>query len=227
MQNSLQPDTRPITTSNGISFNWIIVTRHIHLAKFWLSCVLLFVIPPIIMWYTNMPETNKYLVATIMVTLSVIYSLLKRKKLHELGIRKDTFKKSLVYNGMLTLSLSIVIYLAYINNLYRPSSLPEWANIEAFLFYFFVSSPAQEFLYRSFLFSEMNLAKINNIWAQIFISSFTFSFFHIHHKDFFILGITFFVGIVWSVIYQKYPNLISVSISHSILGIIAVMTRLI
>ncbi|MDX9993396.1 MAG: CPBP family glutamic-type intramembrane protease [Anaerolineales bacterium] len=225
MQNSIHSDTRPIAaTVNRIPYRGI--SSSSYLLKFGIVFLFFFALPYLVMWATNMPEAYKYYLITVLFLLSVAHSYFERKTLRELGLRLDTFKKSLFWHGVLIAILTLAIYIASINQLYRSSTQPA-PSLSDTIFYFFISCPVQEFLYRSFLFSEMKRAKITNFWMQIFISAFAFSFFHIHHRDMLTLAVTFFIGAAWAIIYRRYPNLIAVALAHSSLGLVAILTKVV
>lgn len=231
MQNLSQPDTRPIAAARKQFSDLTIpgfVTNitPIKNLRFGVMFVIFFVVPYAVMWVTKMPETYKYILITVIFMVSVGYSYFQQKKPKELGLRFDTLKKSMFWHGMLITAFTSIICFSYFNNLYRLSSEPD-PSTASLVFYFFISCPVQEFLYRSFLFSEMERAKINNFWVQIFISGLAFSIFHIHREDIFTLAVTLFVGILWGIVYHKHPNFFSTALAHSTLGMVALLTKLV
>jgi uncharacterized protein len=231
MQNLSQPDTRPVAAARkqfsdltipGFVTN-IIPSNNL---RFGMVFGIFFVVPYAAMWAIKMPETYKYILITLIFIVSVGYSYVQQNNLKELGLRFDTLKKSMFWHGLLIAAFTSIIYLSYFNNLYRLSSEPD-PSAAGLVFYFFISCPVQEFLYRSFLFSEMKRASINNFWVQIFVSGLAFSIFHIHREDIFTLAVTLFVGILWGIVYHKHPNFFSAALAHSTLGMVALLTKLV
>ena len=93
-------------------------------------------------------------------------------------------------------------------------------TIYFYLFYIFVSCPLQEFLYRG-VFGYFDKV-YNNKYLFLILSSFCYSFVHIIYKDILTCALTFLIGIVWYLLYRKDYNLVGVSISHIILGILTI-----
>ncbi len=188
--------------------------------------MLIFVLPYVWMWTIDMPRLYKYLFVGILVTVAVAESVFRRNSLRNLGFRIDNLKKSLLAYGLAATLLGASIYLAYITNSFRPSSQPDY-TIGFLTFYFLVSSPGQEFLFRSWLFHKMKTAGITRFLSQSFFAALAFSILHIHHYDWLTFSISFFFGLIWAALFNKYPNFFAATLFHGILGIIAVMTRLI
>lgn len=145
--------------------------------------------------------------------------------LKELGFRTDTLKGSLLLNTLVSLLLIIFMFLSFKARLIRVPIIPGWDLF--FAYYLFISSPSQEFLFRSNLFALMRRNNIGGPVLQIIVSAVTFSFLHIFYKDPLTLVATFTIGLLWSAIYYKYPNFLGVALSHAIVGAAAIKTGLI
>jgi membrane protease YdiL (CAAX protease family) len=178
------------------------------------------------MWAIDMPRLYKYLFVGILVTAAVAESLFRKRSLKELGLRLDNLKVSLLVYGIAAMLLSTAIYLAYLSPNVRASSQPAY-TIGFLAFYFLVSSPGQEFLFRSWLFYRMKEVGISSVWSQSLLAALAFGILHIHHYDWLTFSVAFIFGLIWATLFHKYPNFFSASLFHGILGVIAVMTRLI
>jgi uncharacterized protein len=95
------------------------------------------------------------------------------------------------------------------------------------VFYVFVSSPAQEFLYRSIVFAEIGASPIRNTALIVVVSALNFSFLHLLYHDVLTLFVTFIMGSIWGIIYVKYPNFWGVSLSHAVVGAVSIFVGLI
>jgi uncharacterized protein len=157
--------------------------------------------------------------------LMILYARYRKFTLKDLGFRYDTLQKSLFWNGVLSLFIVIVMLLAYHFNLIRTATIPDWSWF--FVFYIFVSSPAQEFLYRSIVFAEIGTSPIRNTAATVLISALNFSFLHLLYHDALTLFVTFLMGSIWGVIYVKYPNFWGVALSHAVVGAVSIFVGLI
>ena len=177
----------------------------------------------ILMVYTLLPILillNKYLFTIKFYLLTIvgllIYILMKlfgvsNKKL---GICKKNTMKSIRRNLILII-ISIVIII-----IFKILHIDKYNPDETILFYLFYFYNNQEFLYRGvfgYFESEFNN---KNLW--LLLSSFCYSFVHIIYKDTLTCVLTFIVGIIWYLLYKKDNNLAGVSLSHMVLGILAI-----
>jgi len=90
-----------------------------------------------------------------------------------------------------------------------------------YLFFVFISAPAQEFLYRSFLFAELGNLQVPQIAITV-ISALLFALMHAIYRDVVTVALTFLVGLVWAVIYNATQSFYIVAISHAALGAAAI-----
>lgn len=91
------------------------------------------------------------------------------------------------------------------------------ARLPFYAFFVFVSAPAQEFLYRSFLFEELTAAKVRSSYI-ILVSALLFAFMHIIYRDAVTLALTFAAGLLWGVAFHRTRSFCVVALSHAILG---------
>jgi membrane protease YdiL (CAAX protease family) len=143
----------------------------------------------------------------------------------EVGLRRDTLKSGLLVNTVLSAIFGAILLVLYFTDNIREPTIPSWALF--FLFYVFISGPAQEFLFRSMMFAQMARAGIRDPYAVIPISAATYCFLHVIYNDLTTLIATLFMGFVWGVIYWRYPNFYGVALSHSALGVVAIAVGLV
>jgi membrane protease YdiL (CAAX protease family) len=117
--------------------------------------------------------------------------------------------------GMSLLLLSL-LYLLHKTGLIGKTTIRFWPLF--FVFYILVLTPAQEFFFRSLLFAEMGNLRYKRQWSMIILSSLSFCFLHIIYQHPLMILITLLMGLVWSIIYYKYPNFWGVTLSHALLG---------
>ena len=91
-------------------------------------------------------------------------------------------------------------------------------HLSFFTFYVLISAPAQEFLYRSFLFAEVAAAQLSPAVALVASSS-LYSFMHVVGYDAVTVILTFVAGLIWGWIFLRTRNLAVVAVSHAILGV--------
>lgn len=185
-----------------------------------------FLIPPTCLYWGTLPYSYRYHSLIFLSFLMVVYAALYQKfTWQDLGFRYDTLPKSLFWNGLW--AISIVIFVLSANHFGKIRNLepPNWSYF--FIFYVFVSSPMQEFLYRSIIFAELKYNSIQNKWLIIGISALNFSYLHIFYHDFITLIVSFMMGVVWGSIYFKYPNFWGVALSHAVIGAVSIFVGLI
>ena len=148
-----------------------------------------------------------------------MFSLYKIIKVNNkyLGIKKEDTLKSLKRNiPIILLCVIIIIFFRIFNlNKFTPTE-----NLTFYLFYVFISCPIQEFLYRGiFGYFEKSF---NSKKLILFLSSLCYSFVHIIYKDFLTCILTFIFGLILYSLYRKDFNLLGVSLSHIIIGILTI-----
>lgn len=110
------------------------------------------------------------------------------------------------------------------------SGLPHRQSVSAhlpfYLFFVFVSAPAQEFLYRSFLFAELREFRLPPS-AIILASALLFGFMHIIYRDPVTVLLTLVAGLIWAVVFHNTRKVCLVAVSHAALGVAAILSGLV
>ncbi len=190
-----------------------------------LIIIVAFIVPVILILTNIISFDYRFYVLEISTIILFLYTRLTQISLNKLGFTTKNLKPSLIQLLPLTLGLSIFMLITYSLGWVR---LPENFTItwKFYLFFVFISSPSQEFLYRGFLFwlfEDINIIPRN----RIILSSVLYSFVHAIYWDLPTLIITLVIGLIWGQNYEKYRNLYSVIFSHSVLGAVAIMVGLI
>jgi hypothetical protein len=186
---------------------------------------LVYIVPPLLILVQAVPFSFRFLMLLITTVMVFAYVIWKGNSLSALGFRTDTLKGSLVYNLLITLLVLIAIAVLHLLGLIRDPTIPQWRWF--FIFYVLLSCPAQEFLFRSALFAEMDRAGITGRVWQITISSLAYCFLHVIYRDAITLCVSLLIGIVWGVGYYASRNFWGVTISHCILGTVSIFVGLI
>ena len=141
----------------------------------------------------------------------------------EMGITKINCKKSIVAVLPITIIFALAGIVIWVLGYSR--IVPN-ESMYFFVFYILISSPVQEFLYRGAIPGMLN--KMNyGYHVQLIVSSVLYSFVHIIYKDWITLGLTLIMGIIWFVSYKKSNNILGVSISHAVLGVVTILAGII
>ena len=194
------------------------------LVKVVLIIFILYILPVVLMLIKIIPFEYRFYVLEIATVSVFIYSMVSGVKFNQLGFTRRNFKASVLNVLPMTVLFSIPMILGYFLGWIRldNSAIP-W---QFYLFFVFISSPSQEFLYRGFLFHIFSEVDLNKQW-RITLSSVLYSFVHAIYLDIPTLVLTLIIGLFWGLNYDKFRNISSVILSHSILGAIAILVGLI
>lgn len=185
---------------------------------------LVYYLPVALILVGVIPFGWKYYVLAAMTGMMALYMAARKRSFASLGFRRDTLVASFTMNGALSIAFIGMMVALFALGVVRPAH-PRW---DLFLvFYLFISSPCQEFMFRSALFSEMAASGINSPRVQVAISAVTFCFLHVIYRDAITLAVTLFMGVVWGTVYVKAPNYWGLTLSHAVLGIVAILVGLI
>lgn len=195
--------------------------RYPSVVTFSVLIFLLFFLPVILLVSGLVPLSLRWVCLAGVFCISMFIALRHGYSARELGIQMAYLKQSLEANAFFVLlSAALFFFLSGYGLIETDADHP---RALFFVFYILISSPLQEFLFRSFLFAEMNRAGIKQPSVQIFVSAAVFSFIHIIYFDVTTALATFAAGIVLAAIYRKYPNLAGVSLAHAAIGTMAII----
>ena len=166
---------------------------------------------------------NKFIILNIGGIL--IYTILRLSGFNNssLGIKPAKTTQSIRDISVITL---ILIVIGIILSSFKISRFQPSETLSFYLFYIFVSSPIQEFLYRGALTSILQQINFRK-FSIILISSILYSLAHLGYKDLITCILTFLIGLLWHQKYLKTKNLTGVIISHAILGAVTIFIGII
>ena len=181
-----------------------------------LEIIFFFVVPIALLYFHILPVSSRIYV--LLMFSMLIYGVIKKQKWTdaELGLTLKNIRKSIVPYTIATLSALVVIIVVARKYFFHPAS--HWWTQPHFLFLFIVVSFFQEFAFRGFL---MPLLKkvFPDTFTIVLVNALLFSGMHaIYTFPYIGLPFAFLGGLFFAMLYHKYPNLILVSISHSILN---------
>jgi len=177
-----------------------------------------------LIWTGVIPLRYRFAVMFCILAVMVSYVLLRKFRWSDLGFRRDTLKQSLMWNFGISILFLSLLYWLHNAGLIGKATIQFWPLF--FVFYILILTPAQEFFFRSLLFAEMGNFRYKRHWSIIVLSSLSFGFLHIIYQHPMTMLVTFFIGLIWSIIYYKYPNFWGVTISHAMLGTAALVLGL-
>ena len=182
-----------------------------------------YIVIPFLLLINPLFFKNKFIILTIGGIL--IYTILRLSGFNNssLGIKPAKTTQSIRDISVITL---ILIVIGIILSSFKISRFQPSETLSFYLFYIFISSPIQEFLYRGALTSILQQINFRK-FSIILISSILYSLAHLGYKDLITCILTFLIGLLWHQKYLKTKNLAGVTISHAILGIITIFIGII
>lgn len=186
----------------------------------WLQILYLYLIPILLLYYKVIP--SEFRIETLVFFSLIIYGIAKFEKWtnEDFGIQKD-WKKYFKYYFIFTIIGVLILFLIKSLNIHPPF-LNWWKNIK-FLLLFIPLSVIQELIFRGVLMHMLKRAFASPIFI-IILNAILFALIHIIYLNAYVtLPLTFVAGIGFAWIYHKYPNLILISISHTILNFTAMI----
>jgi len=176
-------------------------------------------VPVFLLWSGIIPFAYRFHTMYVVLALYGMYVYYRQYRFSELGYTTDHLGFSLFWNSIFLASSAICMYLASQTPLLRLDSgsyLPY-----GYACYVFFIAPVQELIFRGIFFAEMRRAGIVNQGFAVIVSALSFCFLHIIYNDLLLLIISFLGGLIWGTIFIKGPNLWGVTLSHSLLGALA------
>jgi uncharacterized protein len=179
-----------------------------------------YILPVLLLHFKIIPFSWRfYLLILIAIAILAITRLYNFSAV-ELGLTKQRLGISLKVIALPTFFFVLLMLINYIMQGLRIDN--STYQLPFYLFFVGVSSPVQEFLYRGFLFAVFSRAKLAP-WLMILLSSLLYSFVHLIYQDVLTLLCTFIIGVLWGVHYVTYRNLYPIILSHSVLGVVAIL----
>jgi uncharacterized protein len=186
-----------------------------------IQIIAVFIIPIAAIYFKIIPL--KYLKQVLITVTSavILIVLIERWSLEKLGIRTDNFREAIIPYAICTIigAISLII----ISEVLKRERQEHFFKKRFFMYEFMIVSIIQEFTFRGFLFPLLQEIVKNNILV-ILINAFLFTLMHmIYSNNLASLLIVFLGGVYFATIYNLYPNLILISISHAVLNYIVVL----
>jgi membrane protease YdiL (CAAX protease family) len=176
---------------------------------------------PVILIDTNVVPFHWRFYALALMTLVAIGIAVSRHSLESLGLTLPRLRSFLAWS---VVPSAILIALVLASDLRHRAFTPE--HLAFYLFFVFVSAPAQEFLYRSFLFAELRASAIPPK-VIVLLSATLFAFMHIIYRDVVTVALTLVAGLIWATVFHSTRKVGIVAFSHAALGVVAIFAGVI
>ena len=187
--------------------------------KFLLSLLLAFFAPSVLIWAEIIPFAYRFYALFSVLAVFSMYCLRRRYSWYELGFRTDNLRSSLTWNLLFCAIGAVGLYTTQKAGILRPDTPTYLPSM--YVFYILFLGPIQEVIFRGILFAEMKRIQIVDHRWMVLVSTVSFCFLHIIYNHPPLLLITFACGLTWGIIFAKRPNIWGISLSHSLLGALA------
>ncbi len=180
----------------------------------------IFVLPPALLGFGIIPISWRMVVLCVVILFML--GVIRHEKItdKELGLSKKAFIKSILPYVVFT-GVGILILWQGAQLLPERPLLPWWQN-NHLLFLFLPVSILQEVSYRGFLFPKLRVI-FPERWLLIIANALLFTLLHVIYPfPSITLPLSFLSGIAFAALYQKYPSLFAVALSHAVLNFAAV-----
>lgn len=186
-----------------------------------LQIVCLFIVPIVLLVTGVIPGRFRLLVLGIISAVIAGITIQERWTLSQLGIRTDNLAQGIIPYLIFTCAGLCVLFV--LAKLLGRRPIQTWWKKSHFLYLFLPISVVQEFAFRGFLIPKLE-SIITSVVLVIFVNALLFAFLHVIYPHPLInVPLGFLAGIGFTAMYVFYPNLLLVTVSHSVLNFAAVL----
>ncbi len=186
----------------------------------WVQILYLYVIPTLLLYFKVIPGNFRFMMLFGIALL--MYGIVEHAKWTYLDL--GVFKNFMKDIGPYTLfTIAAIGFLFWLSEIVPHNPFLRWWDNTRFLLLFIPISILQEVIFRGILMKLLRHAFSSPVFI-IALDAAVFALMHVIYLNAtFILPMTFIAGIGFAWIYYKYPNLILISASHTILNFVAMI----
>lgn len=180
----------------------------------------LFLLPVFLLYFNLIPGNYRFLVlaAVTILLLGIIHR--SAWTYEEVGFKKDWWVD---WKPYFLFTVGAIFFLLWLETLVPHSPFINWYENKKFLLLFAPISILQEIVFRGVLI-KMLLKAFNDIKIVIFINALVFALMHVIYVNaVFVLPLTFIAGVGFAWMYIYKPNIVLISISHTVLNFTAMV----
>lgn len=176
-------------------------------------------LPILLLWSGIIPFAYRFHVLLLVLVSLFAFSRWRGHSRRELGITLENGWPALRWNLVFSLFGAAVLCLAWWADLFMQRG--HGYSLSHYLFYIVFLGPVQEFIFRGVLFAEMRRCRSLDPLLMLLISTVSFGFLHVIYHNPLLLLITLVSGLAWGISFLRWPTLVGVCLSHSLLGALA------
>lgn len=182
------------------------------------AIVCVYLMLPILICTGVIPWNMKFVALVVGAVMMYIVMRILGHTHSDIGITRQRTIYSL--KTVLPITIALIIAAGLFLLLEKPRFSPT-EGIGFYVFYVLISCPAQELLFRGILSRMLQELRLHQA-LELSVAAVLFGYVHIIYGDILTVVIMGIVGLVWYRAYQRSLNLIGVTISHVVLGVMTI-----
>lgn len=194
------------------------LTTHRQQMIYLYAIVCVYLMLPILICIGVIPWNMKFVALVIGVVAMYIVMQILGNTHSDIGITRQRTIYSL--KTVLPITIALLIATGLFLLLEKPRFSPT-EGIGFYIFYILISCPAQELLFRGILSRMLQELRLHRV-LELGLAASLFGYVHIIYGDMLTVVVMSIVGLFWYRAYQRSSNLIGVTISHVVLGVMTI-----
>jgi abortive infection protein len=182
------------------------------------AIVCVYLMLPILICTGVIPWNMKFVALVVGAVMMYIVMRILGNTHSDIGITRQRTIYSL--KTVLPITIALIIAAGLFLLLEKPRFSPT-EGVGFYIFYILISCPAQELLFRSILSRILQELRLHRT-LELGLAAVLFGYVHIIYGDILTVVIMGIVGLFWYRAYQQSLNVIGVTISHVILGVMTI-----
>ena len=182
------------------------------------AIVCVYLMLPILICIGVIPWNMKFVALIVGAVMMYILMRILGNTHSDIGITRQRTIYSL--KTVLPITIILIIAAGLFLLLEKPRFSPT-EGIGFYVFYILISCPAQELLFRSILSRMLQELRLHRA-LELGVAAALFGYAHIIYGDMLTVVVMSIVGLFWYRAYQRSSNLIGVTISHVVLGVMTI-----
>ena len=198
--------------------NHITLTTHRRQIIYLCAIICVYFMPPILICIGIIPWNMKFAALVVGVVAMYIVMRILGNTHSDIGITRQCTIYSL--KTVLPITIALIIAAGLFLLLEKPRFSPT-EGIGFYVFYILISCPAQELLFRGILSRILQELRLHRT-LELGLAAILFGYVHIIYGDMLTVVVMSIVGLFWYQAYQRSSNIIGVTISHVVLGVMTI-----
>lgn len=194
------------------------LTTHRRQMIYLCTIVCVYLMLPILICIGIIPWNMKFVALVVGAVAMYIVMRILGNTHNDIGIKRQRTIYSL--KTVIPITIALIIAAGLFLLLEKPRFSPT-EGIEFYVFYILISCPTQELLFRAILSRILQELRLHRV-LELGVAAALFGYAHIIYGDMLTVVVMSIVGLFWYRAYQRSSNIIGVTISHIVLGVMTI-----